>query len=78
GFSYETAKKFFDRFLRHYLDTDDENRLQEVTDKAMILCAIRVIGKFYENGSEAANREIIERNLERIRTLTAKYDTLGF
>ena len=78
GFSYETAKKFFDRFLRHYLDTDDENRLQEVTDKAMILCAIRVIGKFYEKGVEAENREIIERNLERLRTLTAKYDTLSF
>ena len=34
GFSYETANEFFDLFLRFYLNTEDENKLREVKEKA--------------------------------------------
>jgi aminoglycoside phosphotransferase (APT) family kinase protein len=50
GFSYETSKKFFDFFLRDYLGTDDENRLNEVIEKATLLCCTRLIRKLRRSG----------------------------
>ena len=79
GFSYETALQFFDIFLRTYLQTDDEARLQEVTEKASLLCYVRMIRKLRKKGTPSpADRQRIDHCLERIRTLTAKLDTLTF
>jgi uncharacterized protein (TIGR02172 family) len=79
GFSYETANRFFDYFLRDYLGTDDEDRLREVTDKAMLLCCTRMIRKVRRSGATSAeSRAIIDRCLQRIDELTKRLDTLEF
>ncbi|MBP3884591.1 MAG: HD domain-containing protein [Olsenella sp.] len=79
GFSYETSKRFFDSFLRCYLGTDDEDRLREVTEKAMLLCCTRMIRKVRRSGSMSeGSRAIIERCLQRIDDLTRRLDTLEF
>ncbi|MBQ9004217.1 MAG: HD domain-containing protein [Eggerthellaceae bacterium] len=79
GFPYETANQFFDCFLRHYLETDDEARIGDVKDKAMILCCTRMIRKVRKGGVTSSEaRTVIERCLERIDDLTAKLDTLEF
>jgi uncharacterized protein (TIGR02172 family) len=79
GFSYETANRFFDSFLRCYLGTDDEDRLREVTDKAMLLCCTRMIRKVRRSGATSAeSRAIIDRCLQRIDELTKRLDTPEF
>ena len=79
GFSYKTANQFFDYFLREYLGTDDEDRLREVTEKAMLLCCTRLIRKVRRSGtSSEESRVIIDRCLAKIDELTRKLDTLEF
>ena len=79
GFSYETAVQFFEYFLKHYLNTDDEDRLREVKDKAMLLCCTRMIRKVRRSGSTSTEaRVIIDRCLARIDELTGRLDTLEF
>lgn len=79
GFSYPTAKRFFDLFLRRYLDTDDEDRLREVTEKASLLCYTRMMRKLRKQRVLSANdNAIAERCRKRIAALTEKLDTLAF
>jgi hypothetical protein len=79
GFPYETAQCFFDRFLRSYLQTDDEKRIHDVEDKAMLLCCTRLIRKVRRSGMGSQEaRAIIDRCLQRIADLTGRLDTLDF
>lgn len=79
GFPYETARRFFDRFLMTYLETDDEKRIHDVEDKAMLLCCTRLIRKVRRSGMGSQEaRAIIDRCLQRIADLTGRLDTLDF
>ena len=79
GFSYETAKQFFEVFLRKYLGTDDEKRLNDVKQKAAFLCYVRMVNKIHKKTEiSAEERAIIDRNLARIAELADKLDTLDF
>jgi uncharacterized protein (TIGR02172 family) len=79
GFSYETAGRFFHCFLKHYLETEDENRLREVMEKASILCCMRMVHKIHKKRTlSEKERETINRYLERIAVLSEKLDTLVF
>lgn len=78
-FSYDTARAFFRLFLRHYLGTDDEARLDEVSQKASLIGYSRLIRKVRKQRkpSEADNR-LVRRCVEKIAELTDKLDTLAF
>ncbi len=79
GFSYETAKRFFRAFLKRYLETEDENRLREVTEKASVVAYTRLIRKLRKHGTVSeANKIIIDRCINTIAGLTEKLDTLAF
>ena len=79
GFSYETAKSFYDEFLKSYLGTDDADKLREVTEKASVLCCSRLIRMIRKKGAlSAVDRERIERCLARIAGLLEKVDSLAF
>ena len=79
GFSYETAKQFFEVFLRKYLGTDDEQRLNDVKEKAAFLCYVRMINKIHKKSTiSEEERAIIDRNLSRIAELADRLDTLDF
>ena len=78
-FSYETAKQFFDCFLKHYLHTEDESKIREVKEKAAILCSSRLIHRAYKKSElTEADRAVIARNVKRIFDLSAKHDSLTF
>ena len=78
-YSYDIARRFFDLFLRYYLDTGDEDRLREVTEKASLIGYSRLIRKLRGKGDPSgADRAIIDRCVKRIDELTAKLDTLAF
>ena len=79
GFSYQTAKDFFNYFLAFYLETDDKEKLKEVTEKASLLCYIRIIRKIRKNGPVSAyNQKKIQSYIDKIDKLTAKFDSLLF
>ena len=79
GYTYDTCKEFYRLFLRHYLNTYDENKLKEVEEKASIICYSRLIRRIIRAGDIAEERESkIKRYTDRIRALTDKYDTLVY
>lgn len=79
GFSYDTAKGFFRSFLRYYLDTDEESRIAEVSEKASLLCYSRMIRKIRKKTVISdEDRVRIDRYLEKIRAVTSKISTLDF
>ena len=79
GFSYDTAKQFFDCFLRHYLKTEDEERLREVTEKASLIGYSRLIHKFRKKGTVAdANKPKIQRCIGKITEIANRLDSLAF
>lgn len=79
GFPYETAKEFFRSFLVYYLETEDEGRLREVTEKASLLGYSRMIRQIYKKRSLSdTDRNRIDRYTERIAALAEKMHTLTF
>ena len=79
GFSYEVSRQFFDLFLRRYLDTQDEARLQEVMDKASLLGYSRAIRRMRKKGEPTEHeRWVIRRYVARIAELVERVDTLVF
>lgn len=78
GFSYEVAKQFFETFLKKYLGTEDEDRLNAVKEKALFICSVRMVNKIHKKRSLTdEDREIIDRNMARIAELADKLDTLA-
>ena len=79
GFSYQNAKAFYERFLKHYLNTEDEEKLKDVTEKAQLLCYIRLIHKIHKNPEiTEEDQRMIDCSLEKITLLTDKLKSLTF
>ena len=79
GFSYQTSLRFFDCFLKKYLNTDDESKLKEVIEKASFIGNIRLINKLHKHGAPSdADRKIVERCIKNVAGLAEKLDTLTF
>lgn len=79
GFSYETAKQFFHSFLKRYLQTEEEDRIKEVTEKASLLCYSRKIRMIRKKGSISEyDGARIGEYLRKIEELIQKLDTLEF
>ncbi len=78
GFSYETSGKFFDSFLRHYMGTEDEEKLSAVKEKASFICSVRMVNKVHKKSElNDEDRKIIDRNMAKIRELAGRLDTLA-
>ena len=79
GFSYATSKRYFELFLSYYMNTDDEIILNEITEKAALLCYIRLINKYHKKGKPTeAEQEKIKQYMKKISSLLEKYDSLEF
>ena len=79
GFSRETARQFFDFFLRFYLNTEDENRLWEVTEKSSLLAYARMIHRCRKKSVlSEKEKELVRDYTVRIAALAEKLDTLAF
>lgn len=78
GFSYDTSKEFFTAFLKHYLGTEDEERLKEVTDKAALLGYSRLIRKFHKTApAPGKHKDALNRCLTKISELSGRVDSLA-
>lgn len=79
GFSRETARQFFEFFLKFYLDTEDENRLREVTEKASLLAYTRMIHRCRKKGVlSEKEKQLVRDYTARIAALAERLDTLAF
>ncbi|MCR5672097.1 MAG: HD domain-containing protein [Lachnospiraceae bacterium] len=79
GFSYDTAKQFFDSFLRHYLKTEDEDRLKEVSEKASLIGYSRLINKIRKKETLTdPDKEKIKKCVGKISGIVDRLDTLAF
>ncbi len=79
GFSYETAQRFFRFFLKHYLGTEDEARLDEVAEKASLIGYSRLIRKIRKQRKPSdADHRLVRHCVEKIAGLTERLDSLAF
>ena len=79
GFSYDTSKRFFDKFLRYYLDTEDEERIKEVSEKASLIGYSRLIRKMRKKGEvPEKDKDKVTRCLEKISDVINRLDTLTY
>lgn len=79
GFSYETSQRFFRFFLKHYLGTEDEARLDEVAEKASLIGYSRMIRKIRKQRKPSdADHRVVRHCAEKIAELTERLDSLAF
>ena len=70
GFSEETAKAFYNCFIRQYLDTDNKAEIEAVTQKARLFAYVRLIGQLKKKKPVSdKNRAVIEKLIEKIKEI---------
>lgn len=79
GFPYQTAKKFFEYFLKFYLNTEDEEKLNEVKEKASIICYTRMIRKLKKDGTPSGkDAKLIKKYIAKLEAVLDKVNSLEF
>ncbi|WP_049945314.1 anti-sigma factor antagonist [Butyrivibrio sp. AC2005] len=80
GIDADEAERFAKRALAVYLDTDDEDRLNEVIDKARVVGYTRIIRRNIRRGAleKEKGKAEIELWTKELIELLAKTDTLEF
>lgn len=77
GFSFETAKRFWRQSLTRYFETEDQNVLDSIEEKAMVLGYVRMLRRaIRKNNSESPVR--IARCREQLAYLLPRVDSLDF
>ena len=77
GFSYQTASKFFECFIKCYFNTEDGKTLTGIKERVSLISYIRMINKLWKGGAPSeAEREIINRYLDKITALVNRLDSL--
>ena len=80
GFDYDTAKTFWEKSLRKYLDTDNETFIKAVEDKARVIGYTRLIRRsIRRKGLEDPQKKAeIDMWTEELLELLERVDTLVF
>lgn len=80
GFDLDTATEFWQKTLRAYLETDDEEVVRSVEDKARIVGYTRLIRRSIRRGGleDPARKAEIDLWTKELIELLGKYDTLLF
>ena len=80
GYSFETSKSFYHEFMADYLETNDDEKIKEVEEKAALICYIRLMRRVYKKGSNLSeeNKKARDYYMERIKDILGKIKTLDF
>lgn len=80
GFSCDIAHRFWNLFLPLYLNSDDADFIKNVDDKVNLLTMLRLIRHYVRRGAynTEEGKKIIDTNIERIKNLTDKIDSLAW
>lgn len=77
GFSYETAKRFFETFIKVYYGTEDESVLSEIRDKAAFISYLRMMRKLHKHVDMSEKEKSIAKTyMKRLEELLGRLDTL--
>ncbi len=78
GISNGLCSRFFSLFMRHYLQTEDEARIREVTDQATLLGNLRLFNRYWKSGRPTQEQQTeLDALLVEIRELLGRVDRLG-
>ena len=78
GYSFETAGKLWNTVLKMYLGTDDEEKCQEVAQKAMVIGYTKLLRRSIKRPNEPESAVRIKRCKEMLAILLKKVDSLCF
>ena len=78
GYSYETGVEFWEKSLKMYLGTEDEEVCRSVAEKAMVIGYTRMLRRAIRRPNEADSPAMIARCKERLAVLLNKIDNLDF
>ena len=79
GFSYNTSLRFMRQFLMNYLETENEERVNEVAEKASLIGYSRLIRRIRKQRKPSdVDNKLVQHCIERIAALTMKLDSLSF
>ena len=78
GYSFETAGRFWKLALKMYLGTEDEEVLESVAEKAMVVGYTRMLRRALRRPDEKESPAKIARCKEMLALLLEKVDTLIF
>ena len=80
GFDFDTSQKFWRRSLAAYLGTNDENKINEVEDKARIIGYTRMIRRSIRRGldKEEIGKQEVDLWTSELMELLDRVDTLLF
>lgn len=78
GFSCDKAREIWDLFLHMYLNSEDVQYIQTVDEKINILAILRLIRHYVRRGAcnTEEGKKLIELNVQRLRELTDKTESL--
>ena len=77
GISYRICREFLNLFMRHYLQTQDEARLREVTDRAALLGDLRRINRYWKAGALTEETQgKVDRLIVEMKKLLERVDSL--
>ena len=78
GIPYATCRRFFDLFLKHYLQTEDETHLRNVKDQAALLGHLRRINRYWKSGAPAEkDRRDLDGLVRETKELLGRVDSLN-
>lgn len=71
GFSYETAVKYFDLFMKYYMGAVSITRMREVKNMVALIAYVRMVRKCFKNGPDLSEKDqkACDYYVERIREL---------
>lgn len=76
--SFRECRRFFDLFMKHYLQTEEESRIRQASDQAALLGNIRLINRYFKpNEVTEESRSEVEELLHEIRRLLEGIERLG-
>ena len=80
GFDFDLSAEFWNKSLKAYLGTDDEDRIKDVEDKSRILGYTRLIRRLIRRDglNDPEGRELIEHWKKELMELLDKNDSLTF
>lgn len=79
GITYETAEKIWDKTLRLYFGTEDDNELRKYEEKAMVIGLTRLLRRTIRRESDTENgKAMIEYCKKTLCDILDRVDTLEF
>ncbi len=77
GFSYDKAKRFFEVFLKMYFNSENEESLSEIRDKAAFISYLRMVRKLHKHVDLSdKEKSLVKMYRERLGELVEKLNTL--